>query len=82
MAVGLLLFPNDLHLLSFFIGNLLLNLLYNPRLTDGVVEEESLYLLRKAVNVNVHVVQPLDEGLQLDVLKLLQALDDAGTDVR
>ena len=82
MAVGLLLFPDDLHLLSFLVGNLLLNLLYNPRLADGVVQEEGLDLLREAVNVHVHVVQPLDEGLQLDVLELLQALDDARTDVR
>ena len=46
------------------------------------MEEEALDLFSKSIHANVHVVQGLDEVLQLHILVLFHGLDDAGAQMR
>lgn len=62
----------DLGLLDLLLGELVLQLLDDACLANRVVEEEGLNLLSEPVDVHVHVVELLDEVLQLYVLILLK----------
>lgn len=60
---------------------LILQVLDDSRLPDAVMEEEALDLLGEPVDTHVHFVESFNEVLQLHVLKLLDGLNDAGTEM-